>query len=98
AKLLMGHARMGETERLEPVVEGPRVAEALRVSLETHTILTRAFKDAREREPDGDGGQMARAAVAVARDHLGLIDQPGTGLPFFAVPTLPAYLRASARL
>ena len=32
---------------------------------------------------------------AAIRDRFGLEDDASTGLPFFAVPTLPAYLRAS---
>jgi hypothetical protein len=93
----MGHARMGAAARLGPIVERPRVAEALCVSLETHAALTQVSNKAPERVPDGDGGQIARAAVAAAGEDFGLTDQPDTGLPFLAMPTLPVYLRGSER-
>jgi glyoxylase-like metal-dependent hydrolase (beta-lactamase superfamily II) len=97
AKLLMAHGFRGPIDAIGPIADGTRVAEALRESRATHEALTQAFSQARADEPGADDGHLARAAVEAARASLGLEDQANTGLPFFAVPTLPAYLRATER-
>ncbi len=93
--LLMGHSFRGPDGELGPVAKGPRVAEALRESLATHELLATAFRTALAEVPAGGGGEVARSAVAQIRDTLGLEDEPASGLPGSAIPTLPAYLDAA---
>lgn len=93
--LLMGHAFLGASGPLGPVARGERVAEVFHESLATHQALTRAFAEAVQAVPGGDGGEIARRAVAAAQAELGLENEAETGLPPGYIRTLPSYLRAA---
>jgi glyoxylase-like metal-dependent hydrolase (beta-lactamase superfamily II) len=90
--LAMGHGFAGPSGPLGPVATGERVTQVFHESLRTHDVLSRAFADAVKAAPTGSGGDLARQAVALATDDLGLVIDPALGFPYGFFRTLPGYL------
>jgi glyoxylase-like metal-dependent hydrolase (beta-lactamase superfamily II) len=90
--LAMGHGFAGPEGPLGPVARDRRVDEVFHESLRTHDILTRSFAEAVKASPGASGGDVARQAVALAADDLGLQIDPALGFPYGFFRTLPGYL------
>ena len=62
-----------------------RVEQVFHESLRTHEVLSRSFAEAVKAAPDASGGDLARQAVALATDDLGLKVDPAR-LPIRLLP------------
>jgi hydroxyacylglutathione hydrolase len=90
--LAMGHGFAGPEGPLGPVARDRRVEQVFHESLRTHEVLSRSFAEAVKAAPDASGGDLARQAVALATDDLGLKVDPALGFPYGFFRTLPGYL------
>jgi len=90
--LAMGHGFAGPAGPLGPVARGQGVDAVFYESLRTHNVLSLAFSSAVHEAPNGSGGDVARRAIALATDDLGLEVDPALGFPGGFFRTLPGYL------